>query len=138
MPETEATAGTRILVLDDEAPLRRMLQEFLGMKGYVTDSVSTAHEALGLWHRELSGPAPFRLALTDLTLADGPGGLEFARLLRKLDPGARIIACSGDSSDPLMADSRHFGFEAALAKPFLLGALLESVALVLADSGSSA
>ncbi|HXP89329.1 MAG TPA: response regulator [Fibrobacteria bacterium] len=133
MPNAEATPGPRILVLEDEPPLRRMLEEILAMKGYASDSVATVEEAVQLWRREMTGPNPFRLALTDLTLGDGPGGLEFARRLRMLDPESRMIACTGDSSDPVMADSSRFGFQATLSKPFLLGTLLETVGLVLAD-----
>jgi CheY-like chemotaxis protein len=133
MPETGETSGLRILVLDDEAPLRRMLEEILEMKGYRSDSAATVDEALAMWSREMSGPSPFRLALTDLSLGDGPGGLEFAKRLRELDPRSRMIACTGDSSDPVMANSRDFGFEATLSKPFLLGTLLETVGMVLAD-----
>jgi hypothetical protein len=44
-----------------------------------------------------------------------------------------MIACTGDSSDPIMTNSRDFGFDATLSKPFLLGTLLETVGMVLAD-----
>lgn len=127
----------RILVLEDEAHVRRMLEEILGMKGYACETASTVEEALALWHREMSGPAPFRLALADLALGDGPGGVEFAAKVRKLDPGALLIACTGDSSDPVISDPARFGFDGTLTKPFLFGALLEAMTSVIGEAANA-
>ena len=124
---------TRILVLDDEEPLRRMLQEILGMKGYACEAAATVEDALALWMREVPGPSPFHLALADLTLGDGPGGLEFAAQVRKVDPTALLIACSGDSTDPAIVDPGRYGFDGSLTKPFLFSALLETLTRVLGE-----
>jgi len=132
MPKAEMPPA-RILVLDDEEPLRQMLQEILGMKGYACDTASTGEDAVTLWSRESSGPTPFRLALIDLTLGDGPGGMEFAARIRKSDPTALLIACSGDSTDPAVLDPGRYGFDGSLTKPFLLAALLETLARVLGE-----
>ena len=135
MPETD-TPPARILVLDDEEPLRRMLQEILGMKGYACQTASTVEEGLALWSREMSGPGPFRLALADLTLGDCPGGVEFAALVRRLDPSALLIACTGDSTDPVVSDPGRYGFDDVLTKPFLFGALLETLTRVLGGTAN--
>jgi len=132
MPDAE-NPPARILVLDDEEPLRRMLLEILGMKGYACDAAATVEEALSLWAREASGPSPFRVALADLTLGEGPGGVEFAAHIRESNPSASLIACSGDSTDPVIIDPNQYGFDASLTKPFLFGALLETLARVLAE-----
>ena len=131
MPEAENPCPARILVLDDEEPLRRMLKEILELKGYACETASTVEEALALWSQEMSGPAPFRLALTDLTLGDGLGGVDFAKALRKLDPSARLIACTGDSSHPVFSDPGQFRMDGTLTKPFLFGELLETLTRVL-------
>ena len=137
MSDSENPFPARILVLDDEEPLLRMLQEILGMKGFPCETASTAADALALWRQEMSGPSPFRLALVDLTLGDGPGGLEFAREVRVLDRDALLIACSGDSTDPAMADPIRNGFDATLTKPFLFGAMLETLARVLGGGNAN-
>lgn len=108
------------------------------MKGYACVSASTVEEALSLWKREMPGPAPFRLALTDLCLGDGPGGVEFAAQVRELDPSALLIACSGDSTDPAVVDPGRFGFDGTLAKPFLFGTLLETLEQVVEGSADRA
>lgn len=126
----------RILVLDDEEALRRMLEEILEMKGYPCKTASTAEEALTLWSQEMSGSAPFRLALADLSLGDGPGGMAFARQVRKLDPKALLIACTGDSSDPIVSDPSRYGFDGTLTKPFLFGALLETLTRIIGGTAN--
>jgi len=136
MPEVELSYGARILILEDEEPLRRMLQEILGMKGYACETAATVDEALALWSREMSGPSPFRLGVTDLTLGDGPGGVDFARAIRKLDPTARLIACSGDSTNPVILEPGRYGFDGTLTKPFLFGALLETLTRVLGGTAN--
>ena len=120
MNASAGTSAPRVLVLDDDEALRGMLEELLGIRGFAVESASTAEEAIGIWSRELAGGAPFCAALVDLSLGEGPGGEEFARGLRKLDPSARILACTGNSADPVFCDPGSRGFDGALAKPFLV------------------
>ena len=44
-------AEKRVLVVEDQAPLRRSLETFLGWAGYAYDSCSTAREAIVLAER---------------------------------------------------------------------------------------
>jgi CheY-like chemotaxis protein len=48
------------------------------------------------------------------------GGRDTVSPLRALVPELPIIASSGYSDDPVMADPTHFGFTASLRKPFRL------------------
>jgi hypothetical protein len=41
-----------------------------------------------------------------------------ARAIRRIDPRAQLIVSSGYSNDPIMADFRIYGFNAALLKPY--------------------
>jgi CheY-like chemotaxis protein len=124
----------RILVLDDEAPLRQMLEDLLRIKGIAVDSVATMDEALLMWQRELSGARRFHVALVDLSLGEGPGGREFAFQLRRMDPQARILACTGDATDPILDDPAVHGFDGSLAKPFMLDELLDELDKIRLDS----
>lgn len=124
MPCLDWLRSLRILVLDDEAPLRRMLEELLRIKGISVQSVATAQDAERAWFSQRSGPHPFHAALVDLSLGEGPDGREFALHLRRMDPLAKIFACTGDLTDPVLDDPAAHGFEGALSKPFLLEELL--------------
>jgi CheY-like chemotaxis protein len=46
------------------------------------------------------------------------GGEEAVGKLKLLDPGARVIACSGYSEAPVMTSFETYGFAGVLRKPF--------------------
>lgn len=71
-------------------------------------------------------------AMLDLTVRSGKGGRETVRPLRNLLPELPIIASSGYSDDPVMADPALFGFSASLRKPFRLSELDELLARLIA------
>ncbi len=48
-----------------------------------------------------------------------------AKKIRAIDRGAKIIASSGYSTDPIMSSFKKFGFDGALAKPYRISELSE-------------
>jgi CheY-like chemotaxis protein len=70
--------------------------------------------------------------MLDLTVRSGEGGRDTIQPLRKLLPGLPIIASSGYSDDPVMAEPAMFGFSASLRKPFRLNELGELLSRLLA------
>jgi len=46
------------------------------------------------------------------------GGKEACARLLAMYPDARVIVCSGYSSDPVMSDPSAYGFRGMLGKPF--------------------
>ena len=60
------------------------------------------------------------------------GGEKTIRQLIELDPEAKAIVSSGYSSDPIMADFRHYGFKGVLAKPYQIRELSEVLHRVIA------
>jgi DNA-binding NarL/FixJ family response regulator len=75
----------------------------------------------------LNANDPFDLAILDLTIAGGMGGVETLAQLRKLQPALRAIASSGYSIDPVMADPTVFGFEGTLPKPYTRNDLIRTI-----------
>jgi DNA-binding NarL/FixJ family response regulator len=59
----------------------------------------------------------------DLTVPGKMGGKEACARLRGMYPDARVIVCSGYSSDPVMSDHTAYGFRGILGKPFHLDEL---------------
>ncbi|HEY0096234.1 MAG TPA: response regulator, partial [Archangium sp.] len=57
------SAGARVLVVEDEPSLRRILRVYLAEQGYAATIASDAEEALALLERER-----FDVVLTDLRL----------------------------------------------------------------------
>jgi two-component system, sensor histidine kinase and response regulator len=91
--------GTRVLVVDDNATNRRILQQILEnwtMKPTLAESVE---QGLTLLKQARSRNEPFALVLTDMQMP-GVDGLAFAELIRQdpeLTGTALILLTSGDS-----------------------------------------
>jgi DNA-binding NarL/FixJ family response regulator len=65
------------------------------------------------------------------------GGVECLRRLRQRDPGTRVIASSGYSNDPTMADHVKYGFDAVVTKPYRLEELSRAVHRVMRGTAAS-
>jgi CheY-like chemotaxis protein len=125
----------RVLVLDDEEILRDVLRESLESFGLRVDVSADAHAALVLARSALAANDPFDLALLDLTIPGGMGGVEALVQLRMVQPSLKAIASSGYSSDPVMASPEKFGFQATLTKPYVISDLFRAVAPLLTTTG---
>ncbi len=123
--------GARLLIMDDDVTVARVLTRILARLGYEAETVPDGKEALRAWREARSAGRPFAAAFMDLTIPGGMGGKEAIRLLRETDPGARAIVSSGYSTDPVMSEHEAHGFQAVLSKPYSLEAVASVLARVL-------
>jgi len=109
----------RILVVDDDPEMRRLLAEFLRGEGFRVDLAANGQEALRQLCEEI-----FDHVVLDKNLP-GESGLEMLPLLRALAPGTPVtlITAFGDSRTHEQAFSR--GAYDVLLKPFNLDDLIE-------------
>jgi signal transduction histidine kinase/ActR/RegA family two-component response regulator len=119
--------GGRILVMDDDEVIRKMLNNMLHLAGYEAITTSNGDEALGKYTQALKTDKPFDAVIMDLTIPGGMGGKETITELRKIDPGARVIVSSGYATDPIMSEYRKYGFSAVIAKPYSVKQLEETL-----------
>ncbi len=132
--EDKLTAGKgKILVMDDEAPLRRMLGKVLSQLGYTAEFAEGGVEAIRMVRAAKDAKKPYDAVILDLTIPGGMGGKEAIKKLMEIDPEIRAIVSSGYSDDPVMADFRNYGFKGRLAKPFQFGTLSEVLREVIRD-----
>ncbi len=112
--------GKRVLVVDDEAVIRRTVCRMLETAGHVTREASSGNQAIAL----IAAGERFDLLLSDVRMADGDGVVA-AREIRKRVPTVRVVLMSGFQD---AADSREqAGADAFLAKPFTRGELLAAI-----------
>jgi PAS domain S-box-containing protein len=130
-PETPPGHG-RILVVDDEINIQKLLAAMLRKFGYETELANEGEEAIDRYTAARSRGAPFDAVIMDLTIPHGMGGCEAARRLRELDPAVRAIASSGYSLDPIMANHREYGFCGVIPKPYRAEELCRVLSEVLA------
>jgi DNA-binding response OmpR family regulator len=124
----------RILVMDDEAAIRRLLVRGLTLHGYEVDSAADGEMAVDLFQRSLLENRPYDLAILDLTVPCGMGGAETVRKLRELQPSVRAVVSSGYSEDPVMSHYLEYGFDGVARKPYNLPDLLAIVEKTIAGS----
>ena len=116
-----AAAGKgRVLVMDDEEIIHRALGRMLRELGYEAEIATDGEMALAAWKAAVGSGRPFALAIMDLTISGGMGGVEAVRRLKELYPSARAIVSSGYADDPVLASYKDYGFSGVLPKPFRL------------------
>ena len=112
----------RILVIDDEKPIRGLLRAVLEEAGYEVVEAATADEAVSLYEAR-----PADLVITDIFLpeADAPGKI-LALVLRH--PTMKVIAVSGAAGqEPARSIAKQLGAKQVLQKPFMINGLLDAV-----------
>jgi len=110
----------RVLVMDDEQAIRDVARAMLRRLGYQVDCVVNGDDAVSLYVEAREHDRAYDVVLLDLTVPDGPGGLETLQRLVLADPAVVAVVSSGYSSDPIMADFQHHGFAGVLPKPYRL------------------
>ncbi len=123
IPETPLVApaptGTeRLLVMDDEEPIRRLLYTVLTNMGYEVQTARDGAETIALFEDARARGRGFDAILLDLTVSGGMGGMEAAARLKELDSSLKLIVSSGYSDAPVMSDFRNYGFDEAIIKPW--------------------
>jgi len=117
----------RVLLVDDEAPLRQVARCILTQCGYEVMEVDNGEDAITLYRQTLrNGVAP-DVVLMDLTLRGGLTGSETAREILILDPAARLVVTSGSVTEDIQKMFLDEGFVGILPKPYEAGALTEKV-----------
>ncbi len=117
----------RVLILDDEEVVRKVMTMMLERAGLSVASVVEGSLAVKSWAEAREGGTPFQLGIFDLTIPNGMGGREAAAQILAADPGARILVTSGYSNDPIVSEYASHGFCGVIVKPFRMDELLKVV-----------
>jgi CheY-like chemotaxis protein len=123
----EASGGQTILVVDDEATIRHLIDEVLDESGYTV--IGAADGAAGL--KVLQSGARIELLITDVGLPNGMNGRQVADQARVLRPGLKVLFITGFAENAAVGNGHLEAGMELLTKPFTLEALTGKVAAML-------
>ncbi|RJG13016.1 two-component system response regulator OmpR [Pseudomonas cavernicola] len=125
MSSTATVEGEKILIVDDDPGLRRLLERFLDEQGYRVRTVENVEQMDRLLAREL-----FQLVVLDLMLP-GEDGLSACRRLRDSNNQVPIIMLTAKGDESSRIQGLEQGADDYLAKPFNPRELLARIKAVL-------
>jgi len=114
-------AGERILVVDDEANMRRTVSANLTKRGYSVASASCGRDAV-----DLAASEQFDLLITDLKMPDMEG-IEVFREIRALAPDIVAVMITGHASIESAVTALRAGIYDYLVKPFNMDEALVAI-----------
>lgn len=125
LKEKIQTGKGKILVMDDEELVRKVIGEMLVFLGYEVEFAKEGIEAIELYKKAKAQGQPFDAIIMDLTIPKGMGGKETINKLLEIDPTVKAIVSSGYSTDPVMTEFTKYGFKGFIIKPFKIKELGE-------------
>jgi len=125
--EQERTTGAKIMVVDDEAGVRELIDRALTAAGHSVDAVDNASAALERLRRE-----PYHLVLLDIRMP-GMDGVEFYGHLKKIAPSLarRVLFITGDTMSPGTQDFLSKTKVPFMRKPFGIDELQSNIDRIL-------
>ncbi len=133
-PRAPTILTGRVLVMDDEPAILRVVSSYLQQLGLHVDTATDGAQAVEAYRTAMERGARYDVVIMDLTVPGKMGGRDAIAELRTLDPSVRAIVASGYSSDPVLAHYRDFGFSAMAAKPYDISELAHKIAELLVNS----
>jgi DNA-binding NtrC family response regulator len=120
----------KILIIDDQPEVRDILRRSLEIAGHAVTEASNGSHGIEAYRRERAD-----VVITDILMPDRDG-MELIASLRRVDPGARILAISGGGSKgrvDYLGMATILGAKATLNKPFTPKQVVDKVAGLLQD-----
>jgi CheY-like chemotaxis protein len=117
----------RVLVVDDEPTVLKVIREFLISDGHAVETAANGREALEKFH-----PEQFDLVVTDRAMPDMNGD-QLAAAIKKMTPNKPVILLTG-FGELMLATGEHLqAVDLILSKPVTLLALRRAIAQVTAE-----
>ena len=132
--KTPCGLGRVALIVEDDAPIRRMLCEMVKRFGFEILSASSAHEALTVWEKDDVADR-VDLLITDIVMPGSLSGLGLGARLQADRPGLKVVYSTGYSAEMLNAGDILRENGNYLPKPYELGTLASLLAGLFPSAG---
>ncbi len=120
----EGQGRGRLLLVEDENLLRRLIGEFLRGEGFEVIEAADGLQGVGLY----SGEGPFDVVLLDLNLPF-LSGVEVCHRIKTQEPLQPVLICSGAILDNHISALQALNVEHFLTKPYHPLDLLDRIAI---------
>ena len=131
--EVEHHGNGKILIMDDQKAILKMIKRMLKKMGYQTACATDGSQAIEIYKKALHSNNSFDAVILDLTVPGGMGGLKTIVELLKIDSDIKAIVSSGYSNDPIMSNYEDYGFCGVVPKPYSKAQLADVLNNVLVD-----
>jgi two-component system cell cycle sensor histidine kinase/response regulator CckA len=121
--EQDLTGRGRVLLIEDEAPVRAFAARALRLRGYEVTEAGSAEEALAI----LEDPGLHVDVVVSDVVMPGMDGPACVREIKKTRPDVRVVFVSGYAEDALKRGMEGLTHCSFLAKPFSLNDLTAKV-----------
>jgi putative two-component system response regulator len=115
-------SGARLIIVDDEEPIRRMLARLLGRNGYICETAADAEQARATMEEQ-----QFDLLLTDMDMP-GVSGLDLIMHVAQDHPDTAAVMVTGMDDTTLAHAALEMGAYGYIIKPFEPNEVLINVA----------
>jgi PAS domain S-box-containing protein len=137
-PPTRSLGGYgRILLIDDEEIIRRSAGSLMERLGYEVTVAEDGKTGIRLHEKAVQENRPYDVIIMDLTIPGGMGGEETVKTLKKIDPDVKVVVSSGYSTDAILSRYEEYGFSAAVAKPWKMEELTDTLEQVMGREDDS-
>lgn len=102
----------KILIIDDEIEISRLLTRFLEKRGFAVESAENIRDGKDLYQHD-----SYRYLILDINLPDG-NGMEVLPYFKSIQPSCDIIMMSAMANPELQMRSRQLGALTMVGKPF--------------------
>ena len=107
-------SGETILVIEDEAVLRKLMKQALTLNGYDVKTAENGEDGMAIYEKD---PGAVSLIILDLIMP-GMGGKQCMRELMRTDPEAKVIIASGYTSATARQEISDMGAAGFIEKPY--------------------
>jgi PAS domain S-box-containing protein len=118
-PREHATSAAKVLVVEDQEPVRRQACRILAAHGYEVTEAPGGEEALADW-------GEVDVLVTDVVMP-GMTGQQLAQVAVERNPDLRVVYMSGHTEDVLVRNGARARNLAFVQKPFTRATLLRAV-----------